>query len=76
MFLVFFRCYHRHESRLATVNSKINFGNTASYLLPESQPEFEANSETNSVTSESAEQLTGKFYFEKYFKSVICVLKS
>ena len=67
----FFRCYHRDESRLATVNSKINFGNTASYLLPESQPEFEANSETNSVTSESAEQLTGKFYFEKYFKSVI-----
>ena len=58
------------------MNSKINFGNTASYLLPESQSEFEANSETNSVTSESAEQLTGKFYFENYIKSVICVLKS
>ena len=53
------------------MNSKINFGNTASYLLPESQPEFEANSETNSVTSESAEQLTGKFYFEKYYRNII-----
>ena len=47
------------------MNSKINFGNTASYLLPEPQPEFEANSETNSVTSESAEQLTGKLYLKK-----------
>jgi len=60
------RCYHRDESRLATVNSKINFGNSASYLLPESQPEFEANSETNSVTSESAEQLTENDDYREY----------
>merc|ERR1712241_170486 len=50
------RCYYRDETRLTTANSKINFSNSTTCLLPEIPvTESESNTENSSLNSEPIE---------------------